>query len=220
MTLRSKRTAAALAALTAATGLLAAAAPAATAAEPHNVTPPTISGTARQGRTLTTTNGTWDNAPTSFRYRWQRCNLQGAACVNITGATRITYVLIPADVDNTIRAVVTAINADGATESVSRQTLVVSANTAPRNLVRPAISGTPKVGEELTTSNGAWTGGVRSFAFAWQRCDAAGVNCASVTGATGRTYGVRAADVGGTLRVVVTARNLAGATSVTSDRTA
>lgn len=218
MTLRFKRTAAALAVLTAATGLLAAAEPA-TAAPPNNLTPPTIGGTARVGRTLTATNGTWANDPTAFRRRWQRCDLAGTSCANIVGATGITYVLTVADVDHTMRVVVTAINADGATEATSRATLVVSANTPPRNTARPTISGTPTVGEELTATNGAWTGGVRTFAFAWQRCDDAGANCVAVAGATGRTYGVRAADVGRTLRVEVTARNLAGATSVTSDRT-
>jgi hypothetical protein len=219
MTLRSKKTAALLAALAAATGLLVAA-EAAIAAAPLNVTPPTISGTARVGRTLTATNGTWDNVPTSFRYRWQRCNLQGASCVTITGATGITYGPVAADVDHTIRVIVTAVNADGATDAQSRQTPVVSANARPRNVVRPTISGTPRVGEELTATTGAWTGGVRSFAFSWQRCDAAGAGCAAVAGANGRTYGVRSADAGHTLRVAVTARNLAGATTVESDRTA
>jgi hypothetical protein len=200
-----------------ATGVLAAAA---SAAEPRSLTPPVVSGTPQQGRTLTTTNGTWDGNPTSFRYRWQRCNAQGASCVNIAGAIRQTYTLTAADVDHRVRSVVTAINADAAVDRASRVTAVVSANTPPRNTDRPVISGNAVVGSELTASTGFWTGGVRSFSFQWQRCDEAGANCVSVAGATGRTYGVRAADVTHTLRVVVTARNLAGATSATSDRTA
>ena len=165
-----------------ATGVLAAAA---SAAEPRSLTPPVVSGTPQQGRTLTTTNGTWDGNPTSFRYRWQRCNAQGASCVNIAGAIRQTYTLTAADVDHRVRSVVTAINADAAVDRASRVTAVVSANTPPRNTDRPVISGNAVVGSELTASTGFWTGGVRSFSFQWQRCDEAGANCVSVAGATG-----------------------------------
>ena len=40
------------------------------AAVPDNTTLPTITGssTARDGQTLTATNGSWSNSPTSFRY--------------------------------------------------------------------------------------------------------------------------------------------------------
>jgi hypothetical protein len=38
-------------------------------ATPSNVSPPTISGTAQQGQTLTETNGVWTNTPTTFSYR-------------------------------------------------------------------------------------------------------------------------------------------------------
>jgi hypothetical protein len=173
----------------------------------------------RQGRTLTTTNGTWENNPTQFTYQWQRCNEQGTGCANITGATRNTYTLVAADVDNRIRSTVTASNVDGQATAQSAPTEVISANTAPRNTVRPTISGTPRVGEALTANPGTWTGGVRSFSFQWQSCDEAGGNCVNQSGATGRTYGIRAGDEGRTIRVEVTARNDAGSASATSDRT-
>jgi hypothetical protein len=221
MRLQMQRGAAVLAAALAVTGLLTAAAVAASAAAPRNTALPTITGTARVTRTLTATNGTWENSPTSFQYQWQRCAADGpTGCANIAGAVRNTYVAVAADADHTLRVQVTAINADGATAVFSNVTAVVSANTPPRNTVRPTIAGTPQVGEELTANNGTWTGGVRSFAYQWQRCDDAGANCASVSGATGRVYGVRAADVDSTMRVEVTATNLAGSTSATSDRTA
>ena len=54
---------------------------------PVNQTPPTISGTAKAGETLTATNGTWTPAPTSYTYAWQRCSDTGTACANIDGAT-------------------------------------------------------------------------------------------------------------------------------------
>ena len=140
-------------------------------------------------------------------------------CVNIVGATAKTYTPTSTDVDNTLRVSVTASNASGQASSTSKPSLVVSSNAAPKNTVRPSISGTTQVGEELTADPGTWTGGVRSFTIQWQRCDSVGANCFDVLGATGRTYGVRAADKGHTLRVNVTATNAVDSTSITSDRT-
>ena len=52
------------------------------------------------------------------------------------------------------------------------------------------------------------------------RCDAAGDNCADIPGATGSTYDVTSDEVGGTIRVVVTATNAAGSADASSDPTA
>jgi len=202
-----------LAAVTVA-GLLAASA---RAAAPNNTSPPTFTGTLMQGKTLTATTGTWSNSPTTFFYRWQRCSADGTACGNIDNAAQKTYSLTAADVDHTIRVVVTASNSDGQTSANSKVSDVVSANTAPKNTVKPSISGIEQPGEELTAANGTWTGGVRTFAYQWQRCDMAGANCTDVAGATGKTYGVRGVDVDHTLRVVVTSTNLAGSTNANSD---
>src|SRR5436305_558756 len=71
-----------------------------------------------------------------------------------------------------------------------------------------------------TASNGTWTGGATSFTYQWQRCTSS-TTCANVDGATARTYGVRSADVGNTLRVAVTAHNSSGSTATaSSDQTA
>ena len=106
-----------------------------------------------------------------------------------------------------MRVRVTAVNADGATPARSEQTDVIASNAAPlNNTARPTITGTARVGEELTATEGTWTGNPTSFAFQWQRCNIDAVTCLDVTGATGRTYGVRLADLGFRLRVQVTAR--------------
>ena len=88
---------------------------------------------------------------------------------NIDNATQRTYTLRSNDVDQTIRVVVTASNADGQTSANSAATDVISSNIAPKNTAAPAITSTAKVGEELTAGKGTWTGGARSFAFQWQR---------------------------------------------------
>jgi hypothetical protein len=190
----------------------------ASAAAPTNTAPPTITGTEQQGKILTAHNGTWTGAPT-FTYRWQRCDADGTGCGNIDNAAAKTYTLTAADVGRTVRVNVTGTNKDGQATASSKVTAVISGTSAPVNTVRPAISGTPQPGEELTTTTGSWSNGVRTYAFQWQRCDAAGANCHDVTGATGRTYGVRSADLGGTIRVAVTATNIVGSNTATSDRT-
>ncbi|MEE1805159.1 hypothetical protein, partial [Streptomyces sp. BE133] len=42
----------------------------ATGSAPKATTQPTISGTAKVGRTLTAAHGTWTPAPTSYAYQW------------------------------------------------------------------------------------------------------------------------------------------------------
>jgi predicted actin-binding protein len=85
------------------------------------------------------------------------------------------------------------------------------AGTPPVNTAPPSISGSPAPGQSLSASTGSWSGDApMSFAFRWERCDAAGGACSAVSGATGQTYGVGSADEGKTLRVEVTATNGAG----------
>jgi hypothetical protein len=115
---------------------------------------------------------------------------------------------------------VTASNADGTATAASAPTAVVSSSSAPKNTARPTISGTPRVGEELTADPGNWTGVPDKFAYQWQRCDAAATGCVDVAGATGKAYGVRSGDVDKRLRVAVAATNDAGSTTATSDPTA
>lgn len=188
----------------------------ATAAAPQSNSAPTISGQAREGRTLTAVNGSWANSPSSFVYQWQQCDSSGANCNPISGATSKSYRVAPSDADHTLKVAVTATNTDGSATATSGATDVVSSDKAPVNTAAPQVSGTAKVGEQLSASTGSWTGGVRSFAYQWQRCDANGGSCQSVDGATARVYGVRSVDVGNTLRVVVTATNLSGTTNATS----
>lgn len=79
----------------------------------------------------------------------------------------------------------------------------------PQNTAKPTVSGKAVVGEELTASTGTWSGGVDSYSYQWQRCSTA-TACNDVDGATAKTYGVRSADVGFSLRVMVTAHNSSG----------
>ena len=183
---------------------------AATAAVPVNTSPPTISGTAQVGQTLTAGNGTWSNAPTSFAYQWLRCNGGGNSCDNVANATQQTHTLVVADAGSTMRVRVTATNADGSSSAQSEQTAVVApvtSSAAPKNTAPPTITGMAKVGQTLTANEGTWSGNPTGYAFQWQRCDADVVVCSNVVGATAKTYLVRIGDLGYRLRVRVTARN-------------
>lgn len=194
----------------------AALAPSASAAPPVNTTLPTISGTPRQGQTLIASNGTWENSPTAFQYQWQRCNAAGGSCTAVAGAIQRTYLLTSSDVGRRMRVRVLAVNADGATPARSEPTARVTSAGAPSNTARPTISGTARVGEELEADPGSWSGTPDSFAYQWQRCDVDATTCLPVIGATGKTYGVRLADLGFRLRVEVRATNERGSGTAVS----
>ncbi len=195
-------------------------------AAPVNTAKPKIFGAAVEGQQLTATNGQWTGTrPFSFAYRWVRCDAggggaNGAACTRIPGAAGATYFLRPADVGHRIRVRVTATNAEGSATATSDPTKVVrstQAAGAPRNTRPPTISGTPQVGQTLTANAGVWVGAQPiALTYVWRRCDRTGGSCATISGATEKTYRLTSADEGTTLRVRVTARNSRGASSATS----
>jgi fibronectin-binding autotransporter adhesin len=110
----------------------------------------------------------------------------------------------------------------GQTDSVGYDAtgVTLSATAPPAGSAAPSISGTPKVGSTLSATTGDWSGSPTSFAYQWRRCDAAGAGCADIAGATASSYALVAADVGHTIRVVVTATNAGGSGSATSAQTA
>lgn len=113
-------------------------------------------------------------------------------------------------------AALTAVAGTGLAQSTAAQ-----ANYAPTNTSAPTISGSPVVGQALKASPGSWQSqGSLTYTYQWERCDAQGNNCSAIGGATDQTYTVQAADVGDTLRVVVTAHDSSGTGSGTSAQTA
>lgn len=174
--------------------------------------PPTVTGTAVDGRTLTATTGTWDGVGLAYAYQWQRCD--GSTCTPIDGATGTTYVLTAGDVGSTIGVVVTATTAGGSVDASSEPVGPVTA-APPVSTGAPAITGTPRDGETLTATAGSWSGTAPfTYGYQWRRC--ASGSCADIAGATERTYTLGHADAGATVAVVVTAANAAAATNATS----
>ena len=83
----------------------------------------------------------------------------------------------------------------------------------------PTISGATTVGSTLVAGTGVWTNVPSSFAYTWQRCNAAGAACVAIAGGTGMNYKLVTADLGATLRVRVLASNTAGSAGATSAQT-
>jgi hypothetical protein len=89
----------------------------------------------------------------------------------------------------------------------------------PSNTAPPAVTGYVGIGLTLTASTGTWANNPQSFAYAWQRCDPSGNNCAPIGGATSASYTITGADSGATLAVVVTATDADGSASAASAAT-
>src|SRR4051795_10710913 len=134
---------------------------AATQAAPVNTAPPTISGTAREGETLTANNGTWTGTGTiTYTYQWQRCDKDGGSCSSISGAVEKTYVLKTPDLGNTLRVRVTARNADGATARTTTPTGVVAAAPTTTTTATTTTTGTTTTTTPPANGCPAGTGGL------------------------------------------------------------
>ena len=83
----------------------------------------------------------------------------------------------------------------------------------------PEVTGTPQVGETLTSDTGTWST-TASFTYQWQRCDETATSCTDIPGATSRTYTVDPADVDLVLRVETSAMNRFGTAVAKSAPTA
>lgn len=189
-------------------------------AAPRNVSPPTLSGRAQEGRRLGIRLGTWSPPAEGFGFAWQRCDVSGGACLEIEGETRSTYRLKEADVGRTVRAAVTARNAYGASTALTKPSPVVAPQgRQPVSTSPPTVSGLAQEGQTLAAKPGIWTGAAPiAFRYGWQRCDELGAACALLS-ATGTRYTLTAADVGRTIRAAVTGSNAFGSSTAHSKPT-
>jgi hypothetical protein len=146
-------------------------------AAPVNTTAPAIAGTATQGQTLSANTGTWSGSPVGYSYQWQDCDGSGTGCANIGGASSSSYTLTAADVAHTIRVVVTASNAGGATAASSLQTAIVAALPAEE----------PPVEEPPVEEGG---GGVASVFVSPSGSDSAGCSQGAPCRSLARAYSV------------------------------
>jgi hypothetical protein len=180
---------------------------------------PAISGDLAAGETATVSTGTWSDPTPSLTYQWQRClspgTGHGEGCTDISDATSPSYTIEDRDVDHSLRVLVTATNADGATAVITWATDPIP-GTPPSNDAAPSIDGAPEVGKPLIAAPGHWNGTSLSFSYAWSMCSAAGTDCTLLPGATSETYVPTSRDLGQTLQVAVRGWNQAGTLTVNS----
>jgi uncharacterized protein YukE len=181
---------------------------------------PGITGTLAEGGLLSASTGTWSGtAPIAYEYQWEICNAAGEACKGISGALESTLSLVTGDIGSTLRVIVTATNQAGSASATSPATSVVKA-LLPSNVTLPGIKGSPLEGQLLSATSGTWSGTAPiAYEYQWELCNAAGEACKGVSGALESTLSLVTGDIGSTLRVIVTATNTAGSTSVTSPAT-
>jgi hypothetical protein len=165
------------------------------------IAPPTISGTAQQGLTLTAVNST-PNTTATVTDMWLVCKPTCPA----TGPAGTTLLLTAADVGATVKVVETANNAAGLATATSAPTAAVLP-APPANSSPPAISGTPQQGQTLTVTHGVWTNNPTAYGDQWEQCDIFGTGCQAIPGQTGLTYTLGPGDVGHTIAVAETATN-------------
>jgi sugar lactone lactonase YvrE len=91
---------------------------------------------------------------------------------------------------------------------------------APVSTAGPSITGSPQVGQTLSTDGGSWDNAPFTETYQWQDCDGTGAGCTAIPGAPSRSYAVTNADSGHTIRVAVTAINGGGSSIASSAATA
>ena len=152
----------------------------------QNTVAPSISGATTVGATLTVTAGTWTgNGSINVTRRWTK---DGA---DIPGETGTTYVTVAGDVGTTIRCVEDATDTTPAASSAASNGIGVTPITLA-NTAAPSFTGTPTVGNTMTYVAGTWvgTGTVNKSVQSWNR------DGSPISGATGSTYVLQAADAG------------------------
>ena len=166
---------------------------------------PTISGTVRAGLTLSATNGTWSNTPTSYLYQWKSASTSGGTYSDIANANSSAYELVSGDVGRYLKVSVVASNSSGASSaSLSSATAVVAT----------FLDGLTPVLSTATATNDGFTFSITNYSASYTFTATTTSGSVSVTGANGVVTGLSA---NGTATVTVTSSR-AGYTTLSATR--
>lgn len=182
---------------------------------------PTITPTTalKVGATLTANPGAIPAGATVKGYQWSRGTGSTAATAvyaNIPDATLSSYVLTGTDLAKFLKVTVIwskAGNAD--TPKLSAATIAIAGGTfATSPAPVPTITGTLTVGETLTANSGTWSPTPDSFIYTWWSATSAGGTYTAISGASGRTYVLKATDRSKFIKVEVKAVKTGYTTSI------
>ncbi|MDR1151112.1 MAG: fibronectin type III-like domain-contianing protein [Bifidobacteriaceae bacterium] len=156
----------------------------------------TVAVGGRVGSPVHASSNGWPTG-TVLTYQWLR---DGSP---VAGATGESYTPTKDDRGKTLSVVVTGrLNGTSSTQTITIGTIAAGKIAS----ARPKITGKRAMCKVLKVKRGSWTAGI-SVSYQWYR------GAKAIKGATSATYKVKAADVGKSLRVKVTAKK-AGFTSV------
>ncbi|MBM7517930.1 carboxypeptidase regulatory-like domain-containing protein [Nocardioides nitrophenolicus] len=128
-----------------------------------NTDAPTVTGTAKVGRTVTAGDGTWSAGPATYSYQWFQ---DGTA---IEGATAKDLVVPGGARGKKLTVEVTATVPGYAPSSVeSAETATVTVGDAPANTAPPTITGDHiEVGRTVTALPGTWSPAPDGYQYRW-----------------------------------------------------
>lgn len=187
--------------------------------------PPTgtlsIAGTPRQGGQLQVQNSLFDaDGLGAISYRWQSSS-DGNSWTDIGGAVADTYTPVQAEVGLRLRVVASYVDGKGNPETFNSTptTAVTNLNDPPVGEI--TLSGTAKKDQVLRVQSAiSDPDGLGEFSYRWQS-SSNGTNWSDIAGATGSAYTLGTAEVGRTVRVIVSYTDgLGTAESVTSQPSA
>jgi streptogramin lyase len=124
---------------------------------------------------------------------------ESSAITGLTGSTKYHFRVV-------------ATSAAGTTAGLDQ---VLGTSVAPpENVTLPVASPeTPDQAVPESTTTGTWTNGPTGYEYQWERCNATGAECVSISGANSAKYTPVEADVGHALMVKVTAKNSGGSSA-------
>jgi len=184
---------------------------------PTFVSAPAITGTAKSGQTLSVSNGTWGNRPTSYTYQWRRSASSVSGFVDIEGATSATYVVDVGDAGYFINAVVSSANSGGvADRSGTAAATAQATEMLPTSSVVPVVTGIAQIAQTLSVSTGSWSSSALTFSYQWMRASTVGGVYSNIASATSAAYVISSENVGYYIKAVVTGTNNGGVASASA----
>jgi hypothetical protein len=164
---------------------------------------PVVTGTAKQGETLTCSEAVWSQTPTKEEFHWWRG--ESGPSEPISGAKQHT--VSKEDVGMLLYCQVLASNGKGDQASATSAAFPIPALGAPKNQSPPQVEGRPELGQTLTCQHGNWNPTPSQYVYQWYREGTA------IPSGTEAQYTVAPADQGYLVSCDVIARNSEGASA-------